>query len=119
VSSAAAHLVLVRPKKMTASRKVAWVDIALALLYAGVFAWLLHASHKAAADAVRRYGHNVDSGALEYVAAVLYFAPVALLFASAAVCLCRGWPIRWYAHWVAVAGAVVPLFIPGVAFVAR
>jgi hypothetical protein len=104
---------------MTASRKVAWVNIAIALLYAGVFAWLLHASHEAAADAVRRYGHNVDSGALEYIAAVLYFAPVALLFGSAAVCLWRGWRIRWYAAGVAIAGAVVPLFAPGVAFVAR
>jgi hypothetical protein len=80
---------------------------------------LLWLSNEAAADAVRRYGHNVDSGALEFVAAVLYLAPVALLFSSAAITLWRGWRIRWYAHWFAVAVAVVPLLIPGVAFIAR
>ena len=104
---------------MTPTRTVAWIDIALAFLYTGLFAWLLDASQEAAADAVRRYGRNVDSGALEYIAAVIYFAPVALLFGSAAVCLWRGWRIRWYVHWIAVAGAVVPLFIPGVALVTR
>jgi hypothetical protein len=104
---------------MTAARTAAWIDIALALLYAAVFAWLLHASDEAAADAVRRYGRNVDSGALEFIAAIVYFAPVGVLFTSAAVCLWRGWRIRWYIHWIAVAGAVLPLLIPGVAFVTR
>ena len=104
---------------MTPSRKVAWVDIIVAFLYAALLAWLVHASHEAAADAVRRYGQNVDSGALEFIAAVFYVAPVALLFGLAAVCLWYGWRVRWYAHWVAVAAAVVPLFIPGMAFVAR
>ena len=116
---AVAHLVLVRPNEMTPSRMVAWIDTALAFVFTGVFAWLLHASHEAAADAVRRYGHNVDSGALAAIAAVIYFAPVALLFGSAAVCLWRGSRIRWYVHWLAVAGAVVPLCISGVALVTR
>src|SRR5262245_5227514 len=104
---------------MTATRTVARIDIILAFLYTSVFAGLLHASHEAAADAVRRYGRNVDSGPLEFLAAVIYFAPVALLFGAAAVCLWRRWRIRWYVHWIAVAGAVVPLLIPGVALVAR
>ena len=104
---------------MTATRTVAWIDIALAFVYTAVFAGLLHAAQEAAADAVRRYGRNVDSGALEYLAAVIYFAPVALLFGLAALCLWRGWRVRWYVHWIAVAGAVVPLLIPGVAFVVR
>src|SRR5262245_56758613 len=104
---------------MTASRKVARVDIAVAVLYAGVFECLLHASSEVAADAVGRYGHNVDSGALEFIAAIFYFAPVTFLLASAALCLWRGWRVRCYVHWIAVAGAVVPLFIPAVIFVAR
>jgi hypothetical protein len=104
---------------MTRGRKVAWIDGGFALMYAALFGCLVHASNEAAADAVRRYGHNVDSGALESMAAVVYSAPVALLFGLAAVSLSRGWRIRWYAHWFAVAGAVVPLFLPAVAFVAR
>jgi len=116
---AVAYLCLVRPNEMTLTRAVAWIDIALAFLYTVVFAWLLRASYEAAADAVRRYGHNVDSGALESIAAVIYFAPVALLFGLAAACLWQGWRIRWYVHWIAVAGAVVPLFISGVALVTR
>jgi uncharacterized membrane protein len=104
---------------MTTSRTVAWIDIVLAFVYAGVFVWLLHASQEAAAGAIRRYGRNMDSGALEYIAAVIYFAPVALLFGSAAICLWRRWRIRWYVHWIAVAGALVPLLMPGVALVTK
>jgi hypothetical protein len=78
---------------MIASRKVAWVDGGFALMYAALFGCLVHASNKAAADTVRRYGYNVDSGALELMGAVVYSAPVALLFGLAAVSLWRRWRI--------------------------
>jgi hypothetical protein len=104
---------------MSPSHKVALVDGSIAFIYGTLCAWLMWVSNQEAADAVRRYGHNVDSGALELIAAVVYFVPVALLFSSAAVSLWRGWRIRWYAHWFAVAGAVVPLLVPGIAFIAR
>jgi hypothetical protein len=104
---------------MSASHKVAFLDGGLALICAALCGWLVRVSNEAAAEAIRRYGHNVDSGALEWIAAVVYCAPVALLFSLAAVSLWRGWRIRWYAHWVAVAGAVVPLLVPGIAFIAR
>jgi hypothetical protein len=60
-----------------------------------------------AADAVRRYGHNVDAGAVEYVTALLYAMPVALSLAFAAFGLWRVWRIRWYIHWLAAAGTVL------------
>jgi len=95
------------------------MDGGLALLCVTLFGWLVRASNEAAADAVRRYGHNVDSGALEWIAAFVYCVPVALLFSLAAFSLWRGWRIRWYAHWFAVAGGVLPLLLTGIAFIER
>jgi hypothetical protein len=96
---------------MTPGRKVAWVDGGFALMYATLFGCLVHASNEAVADTVRRYGYNVDSGALELMAAVVYSPPVALLFGLAAVSLWRG-----------VAYSMVRALVCGcraVAFVAR
>ena len=80
---------------MSASHKIAFVDGGLALMGAALRGWLVRVSNEAAADAVRRYGHNVDSGALEWIAAVVYCFLVALLFSLAAVSLWRGLRIRW------------------------
>lgn len=102
---------------MISARRTAWIDGTVALLYLALFVWAIYTANEAAAEAVRRYGHNVDSGALVFVAAVLYFAPVALLFGLAALCLYRGWRAQWYVHWFAVLCAIGPLFLPGVAFV--
>ncbi len=104
---------------MSASHRVAFVDGGLALICAVLCGWLVHVSNEAAADAVRRYGHNVDSGAMEWIGAVVFCAPVALLFSLAAVSLWRGWRIRWYAHWFAVAVAVIPFLLLGIASIAR
>jgi hypothetical protein len=102
---------------MISARRTAWIDGAVALLYLALFVWAVYTANAAAADAVRRYGYNVDSGAIVFVAAIFYFAPVALLFGLAAVSLSRGWRVQWYVHWLAVLCAVGPLFLPGVAFV--
>ena len=89
-------------------RRVAWIDAGIAGIFALAFFWTMHAAKEAAADAVRRYGHNVDSGAIANAAAVIYFAPVALTFALASCALFCHWRIRWFAHWLAVAAAVLP-----------
>lgn len=100
------------------SRHLVWVDGAVSLVYAALFVWAIYTANEAAADAVRRYGHNVDSGALVFMAAVLYFAPVSLLFGLAALSWARGWRVQRYVHWFAIICAIGPLFLPGVAFVA-
>ena len=85
------------------------IDAAFAVLFATAFAWLFHVSVEAAESATTRYGHNVDSGALEFAFASLYLGPMAVLFASASVAIWRGWRFGRALHWVAVLGAVAPI----------
>jgi hypothetical protein len=91
----------------TAFRIDAGFSLFLALLAAG----LIYLSFGAAEESVRKYGRNVDSGALEWTIAVLYCLPVALLFALAAVSFWRRWRIARYVHWFAVVCAVGPIAI--------
>lgn len=66
-------------------------------------------SRAQAAGAVRQYGHNVDSGALEYAAVVVFLLPVAALFGAAAIAGARDWRLGRYVHWIAVVAAVFPI----------
>jgi hypothetical protein len=90
-------------------------DAALCTLFAMACAWMFWSSRAAAADEVRRYGYNVDSGAIEYAAVVVFLLPVALLFGAAAVAGARGWRPGRYLHWLAVAAAVAPIAYDAVA----
>jgi hypothetical protein len=87
------------------------VDTICAASFVALAGWLFYASRIAAAAAVREYGHNVDSGAIESVVAGLYCGPVAVAFCVAAVALYHGWRIKWYLHWLAVLLAVVPVAV--------
>ncbi|BCT93586.1 hypothetical protein LYSHEL_26110 [Lysobacter helvus] len=90
-------------------RTRAWIDTAAAIVFTCMGALLLNASRVAAADAVRRYGRNVDSGALESMAALVYFAPGTILFALAAVALFRRWRGARWLHLLAWGWAALPL----------
>ena len=48
--------------KMSVSRWVAGINWAVALLAVISIAWCFYAADRAAEDAVRTYGYNVDSG---------------------------------------------------------
>jgi hypothetical protein len=87
----------------------AWIDAAAAAAFVGMFALLLNGSRVAAEEAVRLYGHNVDSGAYEYIAAVLYFAPGAILFVLAAVALFSRWRAARFLHGIAWGWVALPL----------
>ncbi len=91
------------------------VDAALGALFAMAGAWMYWRSGEAAAVAVRRYGHNLDSGAIEYAVVVVFLLPVALLFGVAAVAGARGWRLGRYLHWLAVVAAIVPFAYDAVA----
>ena len=73
--------------------------------------WLFHASKSAAAAAIRDYGHNVDSGAIESMVAGIYCAPVAVAFGVAAAAFYCDWRIKWYLHWLAVLSALLPVAV--------
>ena len=95
----------------TRSNSVAIIDLYAAIFLAALSALLIHVSNSAADDAVRRYGHNVDSGVFEWLAGVLYAAPLALLFGFASLALSRRWRIGRIAHWLAVAAIVALPFV--------
>jgi cell division protein FtsW (lipid II flippase) len=96
---------------MTRPKTIARIDLGVAICLAALSLFLIYAADSAAADAVRKYGRNVDSGALEWMAAVLYVAPLALLFGFASLALWRQWRIARYAHWLAIAALVALPFV--------
>ena len=88
----------------------AWhFDALLCALFATASAWMFWVSRVQAAGAVGLYGYNVDSGALEYAAVVVFLLPVAVLFGAAAVAGAREWRLGRYVHWLAVVAAVCPV----------
>lgn len=102
---------------MGTADRTAWADGVIALFYTGLFVWAVSTGTAAAEAAVQDYGYNIDSGAIQFLVAIFYFGPLAVLFGLAAASLFRCWRVKWYLHWFAVFCAVSPFFIPGVAFV--
>lgn len=96
---------------------VVWIDGIMSFTYWALFAWSQWAAHTEAEDAIKRYGSNVDSGNIEFAVGIIYFMPVAFLFGLAAFMLAISWRFKWYLHWFAVICAVMPLFLPGFAFI--
>jgi hypothetical protein len=84
------------------SRWLAGVNWALAALTVAAIAWCFHLARQAAEDTVRRYGHNVDSGAYVALFAIIFLVPPAILFTLAGLAFWRSWRVRWY-----IDGAVV------------
>jgi len=84
-------------------------DAALAGIFAAASLWLFWVAKAQAASAVREYGYNVDSGAIPYAVALVFFMPVAVLFVAAAVVGSRGWRFGRSLHWLAIAAAVCPI----------
>ena len=80
--------------------------------FLGIASLLLYCSAiGAATGCARKYGHNVDCGAYEWLAAVFYFGPLTLIVAVAALALWRAWPLCWLAHWLAIASIIaLPFF---------
>jgi hypothetical protein len=94
-------------------------DPLLCALFATASAWMFWVSRGHAAGAVRQYGYNVDSGALEYAAVVVFLLPLAVLFGVAAVAGARNWRLGRYVHWLAVLAAVCPIAYGAIATASR
>jgi hypothetical protein len=85
------------------------VDAGLAGLFAAACLWMFWSAREQAQAAVRQYGHNVDSGAIQYAVAVVFLLPVTALFGAAAIAGLRGWRVGRYVHWLAIAAAACPI----------
>jgi nitrate reductase gamma subunit len=96
---------------LTTNRTAAYVNLAIGLCAIALIAASFVIAHRAAAEAVRTYGHNVDSGTYVVVAAVLFVGPAAILFPLAAAGFWFGWRWRWFWQAVAAAGGAFPLLL--------
>jgi hypothetical protein len=77
-----------------------------AALFAVGFIWSRYAAQAAAEQAIRDYGHNVDSGAYLLLIGATYFLPAAVIFAIASTAMFRAWQFKLLFHlaawgWVA------------------
>jgi len=93
------------------SRVGGWVDAASSVLFVVLFLLAQLAAKQAAEEAVRLYGRNVDSGALEHSISVIYFAPSALLLALASISILCRWRFGRALHWLAWSWVILPLLI--------
>lgn len=91
-------------------RKIATINWVLALGCWIALGWCFHAGHKAAGEAVRTYGHNVDSGALIILLGIVYLVPASILLALAGAAFWKSWRIKWFVEVIAVAWLVIPSF---------
>jgi hypothetical protein len=87
----------------------AYALAAIVMLAAGL--WLLYVAHEAAENAVRVYGHSVDSGVLESIVVVCYFFLNAVLWALAALSIWLRWkPLgRWFFPCLAAFWMIFPV----------
>jgi len=94
---------------VNSSHRTGWIDVAASLFFVVAAVWAMRESRLAAAEAVRLYGRNVDSGAYHAMAAHVYLAPAAIILGIAALGMFRGWSWRKVPHRLAWAFVVFPL----------
>ena len=93
----------------TSARFAAWIDAIASAASIAMAAWLYRASRMAVAETVAQYGHNVDSGVYELVAANWYFLPGFAVLGFAAVATFFGWAWRRLIHWLAWLMVLAPI----------
>ena len=94
------------------SRRLAWINFGLAVMSICAMFVCFYIGNLQAQDAVRRYGHNVDSGFYLSLAALIACVPASIFFALVAAAFARGWRARWWlqvaaATWALLSGAWV------------
>jgi hypothetical protein len=94
---------------VTSARLGAWIDAIASATSLAMAAWLYRASRIAVDETVARYGHNVDSGVYELVAANWYFLPAFAVLGFAAVAMFCGWAWRKLIHWLAWLLVLLPI----------
>jgi hypothetical protein len=71
-----------------------FMDAIVAVIMAVGAGYFFYISREAAAEAVRLYGRNVDSGALESIGGGLYCVPNVALFTLSSIAMWRRWRLR-------------------------
>lgn len=94
---------------ITSARLGAWIDAIASVTSLAMVAWLYRASRVAVDETVARYGHNVDSGVYELMAANWYFRPAFAILGFAAVAMFFSWAWRRLIHWLAWLLVLVPI----------
>ena len=94
-------------RAIRSARTAAWLDAVAGTAFAALVPLSYYQAHLAAAEAVRLYGHNVDSGAYLIAIAVFYFAPAAIFLGLASTTLFLHWRFGKFLHrlswsWVAL-----------------
>jgi hypothetical protein len=83
------------------NHRTGWIDAIACIFFVFAAIWAMKVSKLAAAEAIRLYGRNVDSGAYHEMAAHVYLIPAAIILAIAALGMFRGWVWRKVPHYVA------------------
>jgi hypothetical protein len=89
------------------------------VLFGAGFLWSRHAARLAAEQAIRDYGHNVDSGAYLSIIGTLYFLPAAVIFAIASIAMFSAWRFRLAFHLAVWAWVASPFLLALVSFLRR
>jgi len=93
-------------------RRAIWaaaINWTLAILSVVALGLCFYSGRRAADEAVRTYGHNVDSGAYIILAGVIFFAPAALFFTIAGTAWWSQWRLRWLFQAAAIAWMLLPV----------
>lgn len=91
------------------NHRAAWIDAVASFCSLCAALWLYREAKLAVAWAVREYGHNVDSGLYETIAANWYFIPASGMLGAAAFAMFCNWPYRRFLHWLGWLFVAVPL----------
>jgi hypothetical protein len=81
----------------------------LALLSLAALVGCFFSGNRAADEAIRTYGHNVDSGAYIILFGVIFFLPASLLLTIAGTAFWRHWRGRLVLQVIAVAWLLLPV----------
>jgi hypothetical protein len=94
---------------MSGGRIIGIIDLCASMALALFIPLIFARADQVAADAVARYGKNVDSGALLQPFALLFVLPAAMLFAVAGAGMLLKWRFRKALQWLGMLWLALPL----------
>jgi hypothetical protein len=99
------------PQSRMPSKQFGLLYAIAAVLFAAGFLWFRHTAGVAAEEAIRDYGHNIDSGAWLAIIGTLYLLPAAIICAVTSVAMFRGWRFGLAFHLITWTWIVSPFLL--------